>query len=64
MPICLMQCGKNTQRISTLLIKRSTLRLRINGCGDDWDHYNDYFMVSTAVFVGFSFNSTCTMGLV
>ena len=57
-----MQCGKDTQRISMLLIKRSTLRSRINGYGDDWDHYNDYLMVSTAVFVGFSFNNACTMG--
>ena len=42
MPDFLMLCGKE---FLPLLIKRSTLRSRINGHGDDWD-----LMVSTVVF--------------
>ena len=50
MPICLMQCGKETL---PLLKKMLTVRSRIDEGGDDWDHYNSYLMVSTIVFVVF-----------
>ena len=48
-----IQCSveKKHEEFLPSLIKRSTLRSRINGCGDDWDHYNSYLMVSTVVFV-------------
>jgi len=36
-----------------LLIKRQTLRMRIDGRGDDWDHCNGYLIVSTMVFIVF-----------
>jgi len=50
MPVCLMQYG---EEFLLLLIKRSTLRSRINSCGNDWDHCNGYLMMSTVVLVGF-----------
>ena len=40
---------KKSKEFLPLLIKRS----RIDGRGDDWNHYNGYFK---------EFNSACTMG--
>jgi len=42
---------KKHEEFLPLLIKRSTLRSRIDGRGNDWNHCNSYLMVSTVAFV-------------
>ena len=54
-PFVLCCVEKKNEEFLPLLIKKSTLRLRIDGRGDDYDHYNGCLMVSTVVFVVFEY---------